>query len=149
MAKHMFYSQFFWKVKPENITGLLLASLHQPDICYIKRDSHSCLVQANKNKTKQRTKKIDPDFLHSSNHCNNNWSRIIICFSFYQKCSCAFLLPKKTIHASAHSNNMREHPDGNQMDKQDEMKNQSTDISQTSAAEQGILLSFSHSSSFL
>lgn len=72
MAKHMFYSQFFRKVKPENITGLLLASLHQPDICYIKRGSHSCLVQANKNKTKNQT-----DWSRLSTFFKPLWQRLV------------------------------------------------------------------------
>lgn len=55
------FIHFFWRVKPENITGLL-ASLHQPDMCYIKRGFHSCLVQGTKTKTKQRTNRLIQTF---------------------------------------------------------------------------------------
>lgn len=54
--------------------------LQDRQTCYIKRSSHSFLVQAVKNKTKQRAKQTDADFQPSSNHCDKGWSRIIILF---------------------------------------------------------------------
>lgn len=122
MAKDTFHLQFFWKVKPENITIFLQVLLHQPDMCYIKQGSHSRPVQATENKTKSQT-----DWSRLPTFFKLLWQRLVQNhhLGFFnpsdKKCSCTLLLPKETIYTSAYSN-MREHQDRNWMDKQDETK---------------------------